>query len=115
MSLMVNRERYDALPRHLQDVVRASAEVENSRLLSEFTARNAIAMEELKEKYGVRFERLPDDMLRRWFEVSAEVNADAGSGADINRRIHESWSRFRTRAIGLAPLSTLGFMQSRTG
>ena len=51
--------------------------------------------------------------MRRWFEVSAEVNAEVGSGADINRRVYESWSRFRDRAIALAPLSTLGFMQGR--
>ena len=113
LSLVVNRERYDSLPANLRAVVRAAAEVENSRLLSEFTARNAIAMEELKTEYGVRFASLPADVLRRWFEVSAEVNAEAGAGADINRRIYESWSRFRARAMALAPLSTLGFMQGR--
>ena len=113
LSLVVNRSRYDELPADLQAVVRTAAEVENSRLLSEFTTKNAIAMEELETKYGVVFESLPDDVLRRWFEVSAEVNADAGSGGDINRRIYDSWSRFRARAIALAPLSTLGFMQSR--
>ena len=113
LSLVVNRERYDSLPANLRAVVRAAAEVENSRLLSEFTARNAIAMEELKTEYGVLFASLPADVLRRWFEVSAEVNAEAGAGADINRRIYESWSRFRARAMALAPLSTLGFMQGR--
>ena len=114
MSLVVNRERYDALPESLQRIVRAAAEVENSRLLSEFTAKNALAMDELANVYGVSFERLPDDVLRRWFEISEEVNAEAGAGGDINRRIYESWQTFRRRSLAIAPLSTLGFMQSRT-
>ncbi len=114
LSLVVNRSRYDDLPAHLQTIVRAAAEVENSRLLSEFTVRNAVSMQELVNTHGVSFERLPDDVLRRWFEVSEEVNADAGDGADINRRIYASWSRFRRQSIDIAPLSTLGFMQSRT-
>ena len=113
LSPMVNRSRYDELPADLRAVVRTAAEVENSRLLSEFTTKNAIATEELETEYGVMFESLPDDGLLRWFDVSTEVNADAGSGGDINRRIYDSWSRFRARAIALAPLSTLGFMQSR--
>ena len=114
-SLMVNRERFDALPPDLQTAVRVAAEVENSRLLSEFTAMNAIAMRELETGYGVNFRALPADVLRRWFEASAEVVADAGTGADINRRIYESWTNFRDRAVAIAPLSTLGFMQSRAG
>ena len=113
-SLVVRREPYESLPGDLQAIVRAAAEVENSRLLSEFTAKNALAMQELTSKYGVTFASLPDDVLRRWFELSEEVNAEAGSGADINRRIYESWTRFRRRSIAIAPLSTLGFMQSRT-
>ncbi len=112
-SLVVNRERYDDLPKDLQQIVQAAAEVENSLLLSEFTTKNAIAKEELTATYGVNFERLPDDVLQRWFEVSQDVNAEAGSGADINRRIYESWTQFRRRSLEIAPLSTLGFMQSR--
>ena len=43
----------------------------------------------------------------------AEVVAETAAGSDIDKRIYQSWLGFRQRAVDIAPLSMLGYMQSR--
>ena len=112
-SLVVNLERYQALPNDLQAIVRHAADVEAGLLLSEFTTKNAIALKTLVEEHGAKIAPMPADVLRRWFEISAEVVAETADDGAINRRIFDSWTAFRRRAIAIAPLSDLGFMMSR--
>ena len=114
-SLVVNLEAYEALPTHLQEIVRGAAAIENGLLLSEFTAKNAIALTTLVEEHGVHMAPLPPEMLARWFEISAEVVAETAQDDAISRRIYESWLEFRARSVAIAPLSSLGFMQARAG
>jgi TRAP-type mannitol/chloroaromatic compound transport system substrate-binding protein len=114
-SLVVNLEAYEALPKDLQAIVRHAATVETALLLSEFTVKNAIALQTLINDHDVRIGLLPSDVLKRWFEVSSEVVAETAGDGEINRRIYDSWSRFREQAVAIAPLSTLGYMMSRNG
>ena len=65
------------------------------------------------EEHGAIFASLPPDVLKRWFEISEDVVAETGAGSYIDKRIYESWSTFRKQAVEIAPLSTLGYMQSR--
>ena len=113
LSLMINQEAYDDLPKHLQTLVRVAAEAETTQMLAEFTANNALALERLVRDFGAKVERLPEDILQRWFEVSEEVVAETAADGDINRQIYESWSEFRRRSIGIAGLAELGFMNAR--
>lgn len=112
-SLVVNLEAYEALPKDLQAIVRYAAAVEAGDLLSEFTAKNAIALRTLVDKHGAIFGSLPPDVLAKWFEISEEVVAETAAGSDIDKRIYQSWLGFRQRAVDIAPLSMLGYMQSR--
>jgi len=112
-SLLVNLEAYDALPRDLQEIVRFAAESETALLLSEFTAKNAVAMQTLINEHGVTMGQLPDEVLKRWFEISEEVVAETGNADPITKKIYESWSKFRAQSVAVAPYSTLGYMQSR--
>ena len=112
-SLLVNLEAYDALPNDLQSIVRNAAAVETTLLLSEFTVKNAIALQTLVNDHDAYIGPLPDDVLKRWFEISAEVVAETAQDGEINRRIYDSWIKFREQAVAIAPLSTLGYMMSR--
>ena len=47
------------------------------------------------------------------FDVSEEVNAATVAEGELNRRIYESWSAFRKRAMDDQPLSDFGFIRNR--
>ncbi|MDP6350750.1 MAG: TRAP transporter substrate-binding protein [Alphaproteobacteria bacterium] len=113
-SLVVNLEAYQSLPKHLQSIVRHAADAEVGYLLGEFTAFNGIGLQSLLNEHDVNVRTLPKDVLRRWFEVSADVVSETAQDGDINRRIYDSWSKFRKEALALAPYAEYGFMAHRS-
>ncbi len=115
LTVMVNKEAFDDLPKRLQRLVEVAAEAETTQMLAEFTANNARALERLVQEHGARVEHLPADILQRWFEVSDEVLAETAADEPINQQIYDSWSDFRRRSIGIASLAELGFLNARAG
>ena len=112
-SLVVNLKAYEALPADLKEIVRAAADVETVRLLSEFTVMNARARHTLVNEHGVTMELLPESLLKRWFEVSADVVAETAAEGDLNRRIYDNWTKFRQAVIDFGPFSEFGYMKAR--
>lgn len=45
--------------------------------------------------------------------AAGDVVAETAGRDDISRRIYESWSAFRAKAMALAPLTELGYMSMR--
>ena len=112
-SLVVNLKAYEALPADLKEIVRVAAEVETVRLLGEFTVMNALARQTLVNEHGVIMEPLPESLLKRWFEVSADVVAETAAEGDLNRRIYDNWTKFRQSVIDFGPFSEFGYMKAR--
>ena len=115
LSDLVNKEAFEELPKRLQSLVQVAAEAETTQMLAEFTSNNALALERLIQDYGATIERLPADILARWFEVSDEVVAETAADDEINQRIYDNWSDFRRRSIGIAEMAELGFLNARAG
>jgi len=113
LELMINRRLWDDLPADLQAIVRHAAASENARILSEFTAGNAAALESLVRDHGVGPKHMPAPVIRTLREISAEVVAETAALGDLNRRIYESWSAFRDRAAALAPFAEKGALNQR--
>jgi TRAP-type mannitol/chloroaromatic compound transport system substrate-binding protein len=113
LELIINRERWDGLPRHLQSIVRHAAEAENQRMLSEFTAGNAASLQALIHEHGIRPRKMPDDVIRKLRKISAEVVAETADLGPLNRRIYDSWSTFRDQTAALAPFAEQGALNQR--
>ncbi|MBL27937.1 MAG: ABC transporter substrate-binding protein [Rhodospirillaceae bacterium] len=113
LSMIVNLEAYEALPKDLQRIVRDCAAAENTRMLADFTAANGSALQTLIEKHGVQLRHFPDDVFRETMRHGLDVVAETAAEGEINRRIYESWAKFRKEAMGIAPTSDYGYMQAR--
>ncbi len=79
-ELDINLKAWETLPADLQAIVRAAARDVNGDMLDDYNAKNMESMEQLK-KDGVDVRRLPDEVLAKLKEVSAEV-VDATAAAD---------------------------------
>jgi len=112
-SFVVNVEAYEDLPKPLQLIVRHAAEAQVPEMLGQFNAMNAVSLETLTKKYGVTPGIFPDDVLKAWFEKSAEVVAETATEDELAQRIYDSWSQYRQRAMALAPYADYGFMKAR--
>ncbi|MTI50577.1 MAG: TRAP transporter substrate-binding protein [Alcanivorax sp.] len=95
LELMINKEKWDALPEDLQAIVKSAAEAENQHIYDEFTARNAEALKQLVDEHGVELRRLPDEVLQALEKTSQEAVEDLVAGNDQARRIYESYRDFR--------------------
>jgi len=113
LSLMVNLEAYEELPKDLQTIVRRCAAAESTITLAEFTAANSVALDTLVNKHGVKLRHFPEDVVRPMMQHSLDVVAETAADGDIARRIYESWEKFRKQAVDMAPVSERGFMNNR--
>ena len=95
LELMINKEKWDALPEDLQAIVKSAAEAENQHIYDEFTARNAEALKQLVNEHGVQLRRLPDEVLEALEKTSQEAVEDLVAGNEQARRIYESYRGFR--------------------
>lgn len=105
LELTINRQVWEALPEDLQAIVRTAAAAANQDMLDEYTARNSVALRELKERHGVQVRRLPDDVLAALYRASGEVLEELVAGNAFARRVYDS---FRAFAAEQRPMGAIG-------
>ena len=71
-EIIMNKDRWDELPRDLQDIMAASLEACSKRCLAVFNKENAIAKEKMLAK-GAKFIKLPDDVMDRWMKTAVAL------------------------------------------
>ena len=99
LEMIFNKERFEALPPDLQQILLTAAEAMTLYMEDEFMARNSEALRTLVNEHGVQLRRLPDDVLMELRRVSDEVIQELVASDESARRVYESWSRFRN-AVG---------------
>ncbi len=97
LEMIVNRQAFDSLPEDLQEIVRTCAAAINDRMLAEFTARNAEALQALVGQHGVELRPYPADVLARLQELSLAVLEEAAERDALFARVLESLRAFRRR------------------
>ncbi len=111
--LSVNARAYDALSGDLQAIVRQAAGNEAARLPAEMAYGNAEALHALITRHEVDLRHFSEDVTNRLLAVSADVVAEVASEDELSRRIYDSWSAFRDKAIAHAPYGTHGYVARR--
>lgn len=112
-ELLINEARWQSLPSDLQTIVQGACHVANMKLPAEYFARSAETLTTLVNEHDVSIRHFPDDVLKEAYQISADVNAETASEGDLSRRIYESWSTFKKRAMAYQPLSDYGFIHNR--
>ena len=114
LEAIVNAEALAALPADLRAILEVACRASNQDMLDEFTARNAAALKTLLDEHGVQLRRLPEDVLRRFWELSAEVLEEAAGEDDLNRRILDSYQAFLADVRGYHAVSEQAYVNART-
>lgn len=114
LELMINKTAYDSLSPDLQKIIKVACAAENMLMESEYIANNNRAMRDLKKNHpDVKVQSYPEDILKAVFSLSEEAVAETATLGDINRRIYESYSDFRSMAMEMAPVTEYGFLRGR--
>jgi TRAP-type mannitol/chloroaromatic compound transport system substrate-binding protein len=112
METIVNAEAFRALPEDLQEILRVASRAINQDMLDEYTARNNAALRELKAQ-GVKVRKLPDDVLARLRELSAEVVAEVADDNPMARRIYDSYRAYREDVLEYSALTEEAYAKAR--
>jgi TRAP-type mannitol/chloroaromatic compound transport system substrate-binding protein len=113
LELIVNQTAFESLPEDLREIVLTCAAATNDRMLAEFTARNAEALETLVRDHKVEVRPFPDDVMRELRRLSEEVLAEAGGGDPMFRRVLESLRTFQKRMTPYFDIAERAFLNSR--
>ena len=114
LSLTVNLDAYENLPKEYKAMIKSAAGDEAFRMLSEMTAGNAISLETLLNKYGVILKSFPDDVIRAMFKAGKDILEEKSSEDDLTLKIFKEWKSYRSKVINLASLTEQGYMNLRS-
>ncbi|MGH8620187.1 MAG: TRAP transporter substrate-binding protein [Burkholderiales bacterium] len=94
-ELLINKAAWDKLPPDLQAVVENAAAACN--VISEAWCQrtNGEAMEDLVKNQKVIARPLPDAVLKRLREVTADVLAEADAKDPLTKKVHDSYTAFQ--------------------
>jgi TRAP-type mannitol/chloroaromatic compound transport system substrate-binding protein len=92
-----NKKAYEALPIDLQRTLDHAAAAVQIYSLSEFHAKNAIALGRLRTEFKTKVEvvQLPPPLLRDLKKVAAEVVREASEKTPMARKVHASFTKFQ--------------------
>jgi len=113
LEAIVNAEALAALPEDLRTMLEVATTAMNQEVLDEFTARNASALKTLVEEHGVEVRRLPDDVLERFAELSAQVLEEEAARDELSRRILDSYRSFSEDVRRYHAISEQAYINAR--
>ena len=113
LSLVVNKKLWDGLGSTEQSVIATATAAENSRLLAEYNAKNAAALEVLITDPAIHIRKLDDAILQSLGKASGEVLAETSRRDDLTRRVYDSFTKFRTAAVRWGEISERSYLNAR--
>ena len=113
MSIGINLDVWNSLSPSQQAVIESATAAEAENTLAEFNAQNAISFEEILAMPDITVRALPDDVSVAIARTSREVLAEISQADDITRRVHDSYTAFRDRAIAYNQVSEYGYARAR--
>ena len=93
LEVVVNKEAWDSLPKHLQAVIANAADGANTEALAQFAYFNALAMKQLQDG-GVEFGTFPDDVVAALKKASMEVLEENAAANPAFRKVMDSYNAF---------------------
>jgi TRAP-type mannitol/chloroaromatic compound transport system substrate-binding protein len=113
LSLAVNKKLWDSLGTTERSVIETAAAAENNRSLAEFTANNAIALQQIANDPAIEVRKLDDSILQALGKMSGEVLYETSRKDDLTRRVYDSFIKFRTSALRWGDISERAFLNAR--
>lgn len=113
MELIINKTAFENLPKDLQAIVTYAVRAMSQDMLDSYTAKNSRALKELVENQGVQVRRLPDEVLKRFYEISQQVYEQQSAKDPQFKKVYESYSAFMKDSAAYQKISEQTYYQVR--
>jgi len=112
LELIVNKQAFESLPKDLQAIITYATRAVNQDMLDSYTANNSRALKELKAQ-GVQVKRLPDAVLKRFYEISQQVYQQQAAQDPMFKKVFESYRAFMKDVTPYAKISEQTYYEVR--
>jgi TRAP-type mannitol/chloroaromatic compound transport system substrate-binding protein len=114
-QVIINKAKFDKLPKDLQEIVTVACEAAHQDMLAEYNWINAQAVMALKEKHNVKFLTLPPEILEALGNAAGQILLEERDKLDpLGRRIWSAYFKARTDLMALSNLGDREFYNART-
>jgi TRAP-type mannitol/chloroaromatic compound transport system substrate-binding protein len=96
LTLGINTRVWGDLDESDRRLIEAAAIGEYAVSLAEFNANNARALRRLRQEGRVQLRQFDEAILRAFADISRDLVDEAGAVDDLSRKIHRSYSEFRS-------------------
>ncbi len=113
LELIVNKKKWDSLPKELQQIVSTAAAEANLLSLAELEVKNSAALRDLTAKYKVKVLKYPDDVIRKLRSLANETYEQTSKQ---NKKFGRVYTAFKTFANQIKPwteMSERAFIEAK--
>lgn len=109
----VNLDAWNALPDDLKAVVTEAARAANMAMISEFTFRNAQALDTLVSEHGVKLRTFPEDVMKALYDASQEVLAEQVENDPASKKVYDSYVAFQKLVRPSSDAGEFAYLKAR--
>lgn len=114
-QVIINKAKFDKLPKDLQEVVTVACEAAHQDMLAEYNWINAQAVRALKEQHAVKFLTLPQEILQALGNAAGQILIEERDKLDpLGKKIWSAYFKARTDLMALSNLGDREFYNART-
>ena len=115
LELIVSKEKFEALPEDLQEIVRGAALASAAEALPDFTFHNIEAFAALTAEGGPELREWPKSVADEMVKVSAEVMAELAASSELAGRVAASHDAYLAKARTWSRWSDQAMLRLRNG
>ena len=113
LELLINKDAWDSLPKHLQVIIETASKAVNQDMLDEYLAKNNQALTELVEVHGVELRKLPDDVIEEFRKISDRILNDLAEEDETIAKVYSSYTNFKNDVSAYHEISEDAFIEAR--
>ncbi|MBT5032623.1 MAG: TRAP transporter substrate-binding protein DctP [Proteobacteria bacterium] len=114
LEFIVNEAKWNTLPADLQAIIGSAARVINHDVLDEYTAKNAIALQDLKSRYGIIPKPFPPEVLDYLREIAEQRYLDLAAQDEQFSKVYSSYKTFLDSVSEYHEISEKWYYTSRS-
>ena len=113
-EITVNKAKFDALPKDVQQIFAWGCGDEQSQLTAENDASNSGALEVLIKQHNVQLKKLPDEFIKAYGKAVAEVMKEMrDSGDEITKKTLDSYYKFQREQMAWTRIGLQEYLNAR--
>ena len=110
MECIINQSAYEGLPSDLQAIVRVACQAANLDMISEYNARNARSLSQLRNNEDVEILSFPADVLNELKKLTGEVIEELIARDAQSARVWSSYQGFMSQSKGWLNISEKSYL-----